>query len=350
MTRSAPNNTASASSAYGTLSSCSLWLLILAALVIGAISAGPANIQLIDLYNYFISRLTDDQAPRPSVVETVLFQIRGPRIVAAIAIGAALAASGTVYQGIFRNPLVSPDILGVSAGAALGAAIALFFSLNLGAIQAFAFAGGLAAVALVYYVGSVVRGHDPILALILTGIVIGTLLGACLALLKYLADPYNQLPAITYWLLGSLALVAPADLNYLLPAILLGLLPMVLLRWRMNLLSLPDDEARALGVHTGRLRLALVCAATLMTAASVAVSGIIGWIGLLVPHAARMLVGPEFARLLPMSMLLGACYLLGVDTLARTLVDIEIPPGVLTALIGTPFFIWLMVMSQRRWL
>jgi iron complex transport system permease protein len=282
-------------------------------------------------------------------VETVLLQIRGPRIIAAIAIGAALAASGAAYQGIFRNPLVSPDILGVSAGAALGATSALFFSLNLAAIQAFAFVGGLSAVAMVYFVGTAVRGHDPILALILSGVVIGTLLGACLALLKYLADPYNQLPAITYWLLGSLALVAPADLNYLLPAVLLGLLPMALLRWRMNLLSLPDDEARALGVNTGRLRLVMVCAATLMTAASVAVSGIIGWIGLLVPHAARMLVGPEFARLLPMSMLLGACYLLGVDTLARTLVDIEIPPGVLTALIGTPFFIWLLARSRRGW-
>jgi iron complex transport system permease protein len=324
-------------------------MLILAALVIGAFSVGPVSIQPVDLYNYIVSRLSDSTELQPPLVETVLLQIRGPRIIAAIAIGAALAASGAAYQGIFRNPLVSPDILGVSAGAALGATSALFFSLNLAAIQAFAFVGGLSAVAMVYFVGTAVRGHDPILALILSGVVIGTLLGACLALLKYLADPYNQLPAITYWLLGSLALVAPADLNYLLPAVLLGLLPMALLRWRMNLLSLPDDEARALGVNTGRLRLVMVCAATLMTAASVAVSGIIGWIGLLVPHAARMLVGPEFARLLPMSMLLGACYLLGVDTLARTLVDIEIPPGVLTALIGTPFFIWLLARSRRGW-
>lgn len=324
-------------------------MLILAALVIGAFSVGPVSIQPVDLYNYIVSRLSDSTELQPPLVETVLLQIRGPRIIAAIAIGAALAASGAAYQGIFRNPLVSPDILGVSAGAALGATSALFFSLNLAAIQAFAFVGGLSAVAMVYFVGTAVRGHDPILALILSGVVIGTLLGACLALLKYLADPYNQLPAITYWLLGSLALVAPADLNYLLPAVLLGLLPMALLRWRMNLLSLPDDEARALGVNTGRLRLVMVCAATLMTAASVAVSGIIGWIGLLVPHAARMLVGPEFARLLPMSMLLGACYLLGVDTLARTLVAIEIPPGVLTALIGTPFFIWLLARSRRGW-
>lgn len=349
MTRSAPSNTTTEPVAYRRLGSCRLWILILSLLTIWALGAGPVKIQLIDLYNYIVSGLTDNQELRQPFIETVLFQIRGPRIIAAMAIGAALAASGAAYQGIFRNPLVSPDILGVSAGAALGATIALFFSLKLAAVQAFAFAGGLAAVGMVYCVGNAVRGRDPVLALILSGIVIGTLLGAFLALLKYLADPYNQLPAITYWLLGSLALTAPADLNYLLPAVLLGLLPMVMLRWRMNLLSLPDDEARALGVHTARLRLAMICAATLMTAASVAVSGIIGWIGLLVPHAARMLVGPEFTRMLPLCMLLGACYLLGVDTLARTLVDIEIPPGILTALIGTPFFIWLLATSRRGW-
>lgn len=349
MTRSAPNNPTHAPAGHGSLGSRTLWMLILAALVLIALTSGPVDIQFIDLYRYITSLFTDSPNPQSSMSETVLLQIRGPRIIAAIVVGAALAASGAAYQGIFRNPLVSPDILGVSAGAALGATIALFFSLNVAAIQAFAFIGGLAAVAIVYFIGSAVREHDPILALILSGVIIGTLFSACVALFKYLADPYNQLPAITFWLLGSLAMVAPADLKYVLPAVLLGLLPMVLLRWRMNLLSLPDDEARALGVHTARLRLAMVCAATLMTAASVAVSGIIGWIGLLVPHAARMLVGPQFARLLPMSMLLGACYLLGVDTLARSLVEIEIPPGVLTALLGAPFFIWLLAVSRRNW-
>jgi len=204
-------------------------------------------------------------------------------------------------------------------------------------------------VGLVYSVGAQVRRHDPILSLILAGIVIGTLLGACIALIKYLADPYNQLPAITYWLLGSLAAVSPRDLALAAPFALAGLVPLYLLRWRMNLLSLSDDEARALGVSVGRLRLAVVCAATLMTAAAVAISGIIGWVGLLIPHAARMLVGPEFSRLLPLSMLLGAAFLLAVDTLARTLAPIEVPPGVLTALIGTPFFLWLFATARRAW-
>jgi iron complex transport system permease protein len=282
-------------------------------------------------------------------VETVVLQVRGPRVAAALLVGAALAAAGTAYQGMFRNPLVSPDILGVSTGAALGAVLAIFLSMGIFFTQAFAFAGGLAAVGLVYGVGSRLRGHDPLLALVLTGVVIGTLLGSAIALLKYLADPYNQLPAITFWLLGSLAAIAPKDLLAAAPLALLGLVPMLLLRWRMNLLALPDDEARALGVDTRKLRTLVVACATLMTASAVAISGIIGWVGLLIPHAARLLVGPDFGRLLPLAMLMGAGFMLAVDTLCRTIATIEVPPGVLTALIGTPFFLWLFALARRSW-
>lgn len=282
-------------------------------------------------------------------VRSVVLQIRAPRVLAALLVGAALAAAGSTYQGMFRNPLVSPDILGVSTGAALGAAIAIFFSAGVLFVQLAAFAGGLAAVALVYGVASRMRGHDPLLALVLTGVVIGTLLGSAIALLKVLADPYNQLPAITFWLLGSLNAITPRDLAIAAPLMLAGLAPLVLLRWRMNLLALPDDEARSLGVDTSRLRAVVVVAATLMTAAAVALSGIIGWVGLLVPHAARLLVGPDFGRLLPLAMLLGAAFMLAVDTLCRTLAAIEVPPGVLTALIGTPFFLWLFALSRRSW-
>jgi len=288
------------------------------------------------------------QAADPTV-STVVMQVRGPRVLAALLVGAALAAAGTAYQGMFRNPLVSPDILGVSTGAALGAVLSIFFSTSIFLTQLFAFAGGLAAVGLVYGVGSRLRGHDPLLALVLTGVVIGTLLGAAIALLKVLADPYNQLPAITFWLLGSLASISPRDLALAAPLALLGLAPMLLLRWRMNLLALPDDEARALGVDTARLRTLVVACATLMTASVVALSGIIGWVGLLIPHAARLLVGPDFGRLLPLAMLMGAAFMLAVDTLCRTLATIEVPPGVLTALIGTPFFLWLFALSRRSW-
>ena len=285
----------------------------------------------------------------PPTAETVVLQVRGPRILAALLVGAALAAAGTAYQGMFRNPLVSPDLLGVSAGAALGAVLGIFFSQSVLVIQLGAFLGGLLAVAVVTAVGASVRRQDPVLALILAGIVIGTLFGSMIGLLKFLADPYNQLPAITFWLLGSLAAVAPRDLALAAPCALAGLIPLYLLRWRMNLLSLSDDEASALGVPVTRLRIAVVCAATLMTAAAVAISGIIGWVGLLIPHAARLLIGPEFSRLLPLSMLLGAAFLLAVDTLSRTIAPIEVPPGVLTALIGTPFFLWLFATARRWW-
>jgi iron complex transport system permease protein len=322
---------------------------VLLALTLLAFAVGRFPLSLGELAALAANKLFGASYPVAPTAETVVLQVRGPRILSALLVGAALAAAGTAYQGMFRNPLVSPDILGVSAGAALGAVLGIFLSQGALVIQLAAFGGGLAAVGAVYAVGASVRRHDPILSLILAGIVLGTLLGACIALIKYLADPYNQLPAITYWLLGSLAAVSPADLALAAPFALAGLVPLFLLRWRINLLSLADDEARALGVSVGRLRLAVVCAATLMTAAAVAISGIIGWVGLLIPHAARMLVGPEFSRLLPLSMALGAAFLLAVDTLCRTIAPIEVPPGVLTALIGTPFFLWIFATARRTW-
>jgi iron complex transport system permease protein len=322
---------------------------VLLALVVLAFAVGRYPVSLGELATLLGALLSNAPHDLASNVDTVVLQVRAPRVLAALLVGAALAAAGTAYQGMFRNPLVSPDILGVSTGAALGAVLAIFLSLGALGIQLFAFAGGLAAVALVYGVGSRLRGHDPLLALVLTGVVIGTLLGSAIALLKYLADPANQLPAITFWLLGSLAAVAPSDLAIAAPFALAGLVPMLLLRWRMNLLALPDDEARALGVNTRRLRAIVVAAATLMTAAAVALSGIIGWVGLLVPHAARLIVGPDFGRLLPLAMLIGAAFLLAVDTLCRTLAAIEVPPGVLTALVGTPVFLWLFAVSRRPW-
>ena len=321
---------------------------VLAALVLLALALGRYPVSVGQLATLALDKLGRARPLAPMIASVVLF-IRGPRVLSAVLVGASLAAAGAAFQGMFRNPLVSPDILGVSSGAALGAVLAIFLSLGAVAVQAFAFAGGLAAVALVYWIGSRLRGHDPLLALVLTGVLIGTLLGSAIALLTYLADPYNQLPAITFWLLGSLASIAPRDLAVAAPLALLGLVPMLLLRWRMNLLALPDDEARALGVDTRRLRAVVVAAATLMTAASVAIGGIIGWVGLLVPHAARLVVGPDFGRLLPLAMLIGAAFLLAVDTLCRTVAPIEVPPGVLTALVGTPFFLWLFAASRRSW-
>lgn len=321
----------------------------LVALIIGAFSVGRVPVAAGDLASVLWASLTGGEHGLDSTVETVVLKIRGPRVAGAVLIGAALAAAGAAYQNMFRNPLVSPDILGVSAGAAVGAVLGIFLSLNVIMIQSLAFFFGLGAVGLVYAISNRVRGHDPLLVLVLAGVVVGSLLGACVALMKYLADPYNQLPAITFWLLGSLASASPEDVWSALPLMLLGLVPMWMLRWRINLLSLDDEEARALGVETGRIRLVVIVAATLMTSAAVAISGVIGWIGLVIPHFARLLVGPDFSRLLPASILLGAAFLLGVDTLARTVARIEIPLGVLTAFVGTPLFLWQLATARRGW-
>ena len=273
--------------------------------------------------------------------------MRLPRVIAALVVGAALSAAGATYQGLFRNPLVSPDILGVSAGAGLGAVLGIYLGLPVAPIQALAFLGGLGAVAAVYGVGLAVRRHDPVLTLVLAGVAVGAVLGAGISLLKVLADPYNQLPAITFWLLGSLSSVTLGDVAATLPMMLLGLVPLVLLRWRMNLMSLGDAEARALGVETRLLRPVLIAGATLITAAAVAMTGVIGWIGLIVPHVARLLVGPDYRRLLPASLVLGAGYLVLVDLIARNLGTVEVPLGILTALVGAPFFLWLLASGRR---
>jgi iron complex transport system permease protein len=324
-------------------------LAILAAGFAVAFLVGRFPVSLADIAAVLWSKLTGAPSDVPSAAEAVILQVRGPRVVAAFLVGAALAIAGTAFQGLFRNPLVSPDILGASSGAALGAVLGIYFSLGVFAIQFFAFVGGLVAVTAVYMIGAAIRTRDPVLVLVLAGVVIGSLLGAGIGLIKYLADPYNQLPAMTFWLLGSLAAANAGDLVPLFGPVLVGSIVLLALRHRMNVMSLPEEEARALGVPTGPLRIAIVAAATLVTSASVAAAGIIGWVGLVVPHLARSLVGPDFSRLLPVSAILGGGFLLFIDTLARTMAQVEVPLGILTAVVGTPFFIWLLASVSRTW-
>jgi iron complex transport system permease protein len=331
------------------VSGLGLATLLLLAGVMLAFSVGRFPVSLADLGLALWSRLVGQPSGLAPAAEAVIFNIRGPRVIAAILCGAALAVAGAAFQGLFRNPLVSPDILGASSGAALGAVIGIYFSLGIFGIQGLAFAGGLLAVALVYLIGSAVRSGDAVLVLVLTGVVIGSLLGAGVGLMKYLADPYNQLPAMTFWLLGSLSGTDRSDLLPLFGPVLAGTLVLFALRWRMNVMSLPEEEARSLGLATGRLRIAIVAAATLVTAASVAAAGVIGWVGLIVPHLARFIVGPDFGRLIPTAAIMGGGYLLLIDTLARSAAQVEIPLGILTAVIGTPFFIWLLVNARKSW-
>jgi iron complex transport system permease protein len=320
---------------------------LLAVLVVGAALVGAFPMTIPGATQALVRRLTG--APPAGQIDTVLFEVRLPRVFAAVLVGAAIAAAGAAYQTLFRNPLVSPDILGVSTGAGLGAVLGIFLSLPVAGIQLSAFIVALATVGLVYAIAAMVRGREPILVLVLAGVVVGSLAGAVISLLKILADPYDQLPAITFWLLGSLSAIRNGEVWIAAPLVMVGLVPLVLLRWRINVLSLGDEEARALGVEARRLRMWVIAAATLMTASVVAISGVIGWVGLVIPHIARMLVGPSFDRLLPTAMLLGASYLLIVDTLARTMARIEVPIGILTAVIGAPFFLWLLARGREGW-
>jgi iron complex transport system permease protein len=320
---------------------------LIAALLI-ALAVGPFPLRLADITRSLARLLGTPDGPVTSG-EIVFMRVRLPRVAAAALVGAALAGAGTAYQTLFRNPLVSPDILGVSTGAGLGAVLGILLSLPVAGIQALAFLLGLGVVALVYLIAAALRGHDRMLVLVLSGIVVGALAGACISLVKILADPYDQLPAITFWLLGSLAGVKLHDLAFVAPLVALGLVPLVLMRWRIGVLSLGDDEAKALGVDVSRLRLIVIAAATLMTASVVAISGVIGWIGLMIPHIARMMVGPNFDRLLPAAMLLGASFMLMVDTLARSIARIETPLGILTAVLGAPFFLWLLARGGKAW-
>jgi iron complex transport system permease protein len=321
--------------------------VLLIALVLAASMVGAYPLSLADMLAALGRRLTG--AAPVGQIDTVLFEVRLPRVLAAVVVGAAIAGAGAAYQTLFRNPLVSPDILGVSTGAGLGAVLGIFLSLPVAGIQLLAFVVGLGTVALVYAIASLVHGREPILVLVLAGVVVGSLTGAAISLLKILADPYDQLPAITFWLLGSLSAIRKGEVWTAAPLVLLGLIPLVLLRWRINVLSLGDEEAKALGVEAGGLRLWVIAAATLMTASVVAISGVIGWVGLVIPHIARMIVGPSFDRLLPTAMLLGASYLLAVDTLARTVARIEVPIGILTAVVGAPFFLWLLARGREGW-
>ena len=276
-----------------------------------------------------------------------VLNVRLPRILLACLVGCGLSAAGTGYQTVFQNPMAAPDILGASSGACFGAALAILTGQSAVMITVFAFLTSLLSVALVYLVGNHTRGNR-VVNLLLAGIMVGSLFSACTSYIKLVADPTNQLPQITYWLMGSLSGTRMGTVRVAAVCMAVGLVPLLLLRWRMNLLTLSPDEARAMGVHTDRLRLAVILSSTVLTAAAVSVSGMIGWVGLVIPHLSRRIVGSDCRRLMPMSCLFGAAFLLLVDNMARCLTATEIPIGILTAFVGAPFFIYLMVRGGDR--
>ena len=279
--------------------------------------------------------------------DTVVWLVRMPRICAAILVGAALAAAGATYQGLFRNPMVSPDILGASAGASVGACFMMLMNQSSAMIQAGAFVTGIIAVTLSYFLSKAIgRGSNMILLLVLCGMTVNTLFQAVVSIIKYLADTESQLPEMTYWLMGSIAKVSYRDLLFFLIPFAVGIVPIVALRWKLNVLSFGEDEAKAMGVNVGAVRVVCIICATLLTAAVVSVAGTIGWVGLMIPHLVRFLVGPNNKTLIPLSLLTGGLFMLIIDNFCRSLMAYEIPLGVLTSLLGAPFFIF--ILYKRR--
>lgn len=278
---------------------------------------------------------------------SVIYTIRLPRVIAAILIGAALAISGASYQSVFKNPLVAPDMLGVSSGACVGAALAILSGMPQFGIQIAAFVGGLTAVCVAVMIPRII-GKNTIVMLVLSGIIVSGLTNSLLGIIKYLADADTELPAITYWQMGSLVSVVWDNILYSGIPIIAGVLFMLAIRWRMNILTLNDEEAHMLGKETAWLRYAIVLCATILTACSVCISGTVGWIGLVVPHFSRMLVGPNNQRLLPLAVILGAIFLLVVDTVSRASMNAEIPLSILTGLIGAPFYFYLLIRQRMN--
>lgn len=326
-----------------------LWFALGLATVLSfviSLGLGRYPVPAQDVFGILLARFLPITSWWSSQAEAMVFLVRLPRVMAALVIGAGLAAVGAVYQGIFRNPMVSPDVLGSSSGAAFGAALGIYYSLGYFGISLLAFALGLFATLLVVYLSSRAQGRKGVLNLVLAGIMVGSLFSAGTSFIKLIADTDDQLPAITYWLMGSLASIRHGDLIFLVLPLTLGLVPLLFLSWRINVLTMDHEEALALGVNVKRLRLVVILCGSLVTAASVAVSGMIGWVGLVVPHLARKVMGSDYRKLLPASMLMGGIFLLWVDNLARTLTTSEIPIGILTVFLGSPFFLHLIMKNN----
>ncbi len=318
-------------------------LALLIALVLASFLLGRYPVTAAELYQAVGSRFFPNAVDAPATnVSIVVFQLRLPRILAACLVGCCLAAAGAAYQGVFQNPMASPDLLGSTSGATFGAALAILWHLGSVMISVFAFFFSLLTVGIVYAVSLRCKGKQ-VLTLILAGMMVSSLFSAGTSFIKLVADPYDELPAITYWTMGSLASVTMSDLAVVIFPMALGLIILLAIRWQMNLITLGDEQARTLGLPVRLIRVLIILGATLITASSVAISGMIGWVGLVIPHLARRLVGNDYRVLLPTSMVFGAAFMLAVDNVSRSALSAEIPLGILTAFIGAPFFLSLIM-------
>lgn len=320
-------------------------IVALGALIVASLAIGRYPLSLTTVAETLLG--LHDRSQAGATAETIVFMVRLPRIATAILVGAGLSIAGSAYQTVFRNPMASPSLLGVSAGAGFGASLALLFHLPTIGVEAAAFMGGLAAVGAAYLAARSVRSNS-LVTLILCGMVMSALFQALISLVKYVADPIDTLATITFWLMGSLAKANATDAATVAAPVLLGGALLFALRWRIGLLALGEQEAASLGADVARLRTMVILCATAMTAATVCVAGVVGWVGLLIPHIARMAFGMEPGRAFVATATLGALFVLGVDDVARSASAIEIPLGVLTAVIGAPFFLFLVLRTRAE--
>lgn len=319
--------------------------LVIALLTLGF---GRYDVSVSNTVGVIMGQLSGDVSHLDPTDVTVIWNLRLPRAILAMLIGAGLAVSGAAFQGLFTNPLATPDTLGVAAGATFGAVLAIMFGGSLIVVQVCALVTGLLAVFMAYKVG-VFGGKRSIVSIILAGIVIGALFQAFVSLLKYLADPQDVLPSITYWIMGSLGRANYPNLALGAPLIIVGIAVIFIMRWRLNIMSLDEDEARSLGVNIKRARAIVIVASTLVTASCVSMCGQVGWVGLVIPHISRMLHGSDNRHVIPISISLGAIFMLLIDTTARTVSASEIPISILTAIIGAPIFIYLLKKTGGNW-
>lgn len=323
------------------------FFVLLLVVAIGALAVGRYTVPPNEIVRILLGQFFPIEQTWYAQERTVVLDVRMPRVLLSILIGAGLALTGAIMQAVFRNPLASAQVLGVSSGASFGGVLILLTGLGGAALVGGAFGGGVLALLLVVAIARAVPGA-PLLMIILGGTVVGAMFQAMVSFITYIADPYGELPSIVFWLMGSLATASYGKvLIAAVPIVTAGIVALAL-RWRLNILAMGDEDAVALGLNPGRLRLLLLLCVALITAGSVSVAGVVGWVGLVVPHLARMMVGTDNRIVLPVSVLLGACYLTVIDTLSRLVSTAEIPIGILTAIIGAPFFVVLLIRNRAR--
>jgi len=320
-----------------------LIILIIVSLIVGRYNIDPKTVFLI-----ILSKFTPIQATWSSTDEIVVLSVRLSRTLAVILVGAALSSSGTAFQATFRNPLVSEHILGTATSAGFGASLALLLGCKLGMVELLAFIFGFIGVLSVILISKAFRSNHTLI-LVLTGVIVSALFSSLTSLIKFVADPYDKLPSIVNWLMGSFTRITMQDVIFSLPIIVFGIMGLNLLGWRLNILSMGEEDARSMGIDTNRLRFLIIFLATLITSTAVSICGIVGWIGLIIPHIARMLFGSNNRVILPFSCIIGAAYLLFVDMLSRTITAGEIPIGILTSIVGLPIFLYLLKKAKRTW-